>query len=148
MTKRSQALKRAQQKYHSTLKQIKFYLSKDEDKSLIEFIGELPSFKSWVVEKIRKEQQMRIKIIKLEGSRRLVKGKYADLLDLDYAQNLDELYKDINLALPSLLESLSLVEKLTMAGDIIVVRGSNHIDIVQDGKGSLGWLTVENHIDF
>ena len=67
------------------------------------------------------------------------------LLDLDYTQSLSALRKDIEFALPDLLESLSLIDNLTTSGNIRVYEGSNHLDIIVDGKGSLNWLIVENH---
>ena len=88
---------------------------------------------------------MKIKVIKIDNTRRLVKGKYADVLELDYTQSLSALRKDIEFALPDLLESLSLIDNLTTSGNIRVYEGSNHLDIIVDGKGSLNWLIVENH---
>lgn len=138
---------KAQKKYGQTLRQFKFSLSKERDAILIKQLEALPNFKSWVINKLKTENRMKIKVVKASGGRRLIKGKYADVLDLDYTQDLPELQKDIDLALPTLLDNLSMIDNLTTGQNILVYRGGNHIDIVEDGKGSLNWLIVEHHRD-
>ena len=142
---RTPALKKAQAKYGSTLRQFKIALSRERDMTLIALLENIPNLKNWAINHIRKENRMKIKVIKIDNTRRLVKGKYADVLDLDYTQSLSALRKDIEFALPDLLESLSLIDNLTTSGNIRVYEGSNHLDIIVDGKGSLNWLIVENH---
>ena len=82
-----------------------------------------------------------------DGVRRVVYGDLVDEFDLDYTQSLEELEIDVELALEALSKSESLLDKLRQLGnDVVVVRGNSHIDIVDDGKGSMGWLTIEDHI--
>lgn len=138
---------RAQKKYGQSLRQFKFSLSRDRDAGLIAQLEALPNLKGWIINKLIKESSMKIKVIKVPGGRRLVKGKYADILDLDYTQDLDQLQKDIELAMPALLDNLSMFDNLTVSGNIIVHLGGNHIDVALDGKGSLGWLMVEHYDD-
>ncbi|MCP2041149.1 hypothetical protein L1281_001743 [Neisseria sp. HSC-16F19] len=139
------AVAKAQKKYAAGLRQFKFAVSKENDGELIRLLEAIPNLKAWVIDKLKRDNAMKIKVINVPNGRRLVKGKYADILDLDYTQDLEALRQDIELALPSLLENLSLLESLTTSGDIIVYKGGSHIDIVLDGKGSLGWLKVEHH---
>lgn len=138
---------RAQKKYGQSLRQFKFSLSRDRDAGLIEQLEALPNLKGWIINKLRKESSMKIKVVKVPGGRRLIKGKYVDMLDLDYTQDLAELQKDIDVAMPALLKNLSIIDDLTVSGKIVVHRGSNHIDVALDGKGSLGWLMIEHYID-
>jgi hypothetical protein len=88
-----------------------------------------------------------VKIISLSnGIKRLVFGKLLNVLDIDYTQELSDLRKDIQLSLNALAES-SFRHKLSFwIKDVYVHQGGHHIDIVDNGKGSLGWLIVEDHI--
>ena len=88
-----------------------------------------------------------IKIIKLKnGMKRLVYGKLLKAFDLDYTQDLDSLKSDIEFSLERLYES-SLLKRLSFFNKkVFVYQGNNHLDIVDDGVGSLNWLIVEDHI--
>lgn len=148
MTSRyTKSLARAQKKYGEGLRQFKFALSKSKDATLIDLLESLPNLKLWIIKQLKKENAMKIKVIKVPGGRRLIKGKYADIFEFDYTQSLEMLQKDIELAIPTLLENLSMLDNIAVSGDILVYRGNNHIDIVLDGKGSLGWLKIEHHQD-
>ncbi|MDP7849478.1 hypothetical protein [Acinetobacter baumannii] len=89
---------------------------------------------------------MKIKIVNLKGVKRVIHGKLLDDLDIDYTQNLDSLKADIELALTTWIR----MNKLTLIGslktisvkNVVVHQGSSHLDIVEDGVGSLNWLTV------
>lgn len=87
-----------------------------------------------------------IKIIKLKnGKKRLVYGKLLKAFDLDYTQDLDSLKSDIEFSLERLYES-SLLKRLSFFNKkVFVYQGNNHLDIVDDGVGSLNWLIVEDH---
>lgn len=87
-----------------------------------------------------------IRIIKLaNGRKRLVYGKFLNAFDLDYTQDLTSLKTDIELSLHDLRNS-SLLKKLAFFNKRVHVhQGSNHLDIVNDGVGSLNWLIVEDH---
>lgn len=87
-----------------------------------------------------------IKIIKLaNGKKRLVYGKLLKAFDLDYTQDLTSLKADIELSLKRLYES-SLIQRLAFFNkSVFVHQGSSHLDIVDDGVGSLNWLIVEDH---
>lgn len=91
---------------------------------------------------------MKIKIVNLaNGEKRIISGKLVEQLDLDYTQELSQLKKDIEFALSVLKRNQSLFENLlTFSGkDVFVYQGGHHLDIVDNDKGSLGWLTVEDH---
>ncbi|OSI21688.1 hypothetical protein BV912_06420 [Neisseria dumasiana] len=90
---------------------------------------------------------MKIKVVKMPEVRRLIVGKYVDTLDLDYTQSLENLQKDIELALPSLMANLSVFDNVADIDDVLVYRGGSHIDIVLDGKRSLDWLRIEDHYE-
>lgn len=80
--------------------------------------------------------------------RRFVGGELADVLDLDYTKPLDELQKDVSISLQILEQKQSFWKNLTMFAfkDIRIAKGSNHLQIVEDGKPEgLGWLWVEDH---
>ncbi|MDM1019702.1 hypothetical protein QSV37_05165 [Acinetobacter sp. VNK23] len=87
-----------------------------------------------------------IKIIKLKnGMKRLVYGKFLKAFDLDYTQDLTSLKGDIELSLKRLYDS-SLFKRLAFFNkNVFVYQGNNHLDIVDDGVGSLNWLIVEDH---
>lgn len=88
-----------------------------------------------------------VKIIHLDkNTRRLVHGKYLHLFDLDYTQPLNELFNDVSDCLDMLLDSkFSLQIRAAFTKAVAVYSGSNHIDIINDGVGSLNWLVVEDH---
>ncbi|MDH1518509.1 hypothetical protein N5I08_05645 [Acinetobacter johnsonii] len=92
-------------------------------------------------------EDLDIRIIKLKnGMKRLVYGKLLKAFDLDYTQDLDSLKVDIELSLKRLYES-SLLKRLAFFNkNVFVYQGDNHLDIVNDGVGSLNWLIVEDHI--
>ncbi len=92
-------------------------------------------------------EDLDIRIIKLKnGMKRLVYGKLLKAFDLDYTQDLDSLKVDIELSLERLYES-SLLKRLAFFNkNVFVYQGDNHLDIVNDGVGSLNWLIVEDHI--
>ena len=92
-------------------------------------------------------QDLDIRIIKLKnGMKRLVYGKFLKAFDLDYTQDLTSLKSDIELSLQRLYKS-SLLKKLAFFNkNVFVYQGGNHLDIVDDGVGSLNWLVVEDHI--
>lgn len=92
-------------------------------------------------------QDLDIRIIKLkDGKKRLVYGKLLKAFDLDYTQDLNSLKEDIQLSLERLYES-SLLKRLSFFNKkVFVYQGNNHLDIVDDGVGSLNWLIVEDHL--
>lgn len=94
-----------------------------------------------------KANQADVKVIDMKnGKRRLVYGKFVKMLDVDYSQSLEALKIDIELALDALRHS-SFSKRLAFFNkDVIVYKGNNHIDIVDSGEGSLGWLRIEDHL--
>lgn len=88
-----------------------------------------------------------VRIIKLKnGKKRLVYGKFLKAFDLDYTQDIDSLKEDIELSLERLYNS-SLFKRLAFFNkNVFVYQGDNHLDIVDDGVGSLNWLIVEDHL--
>lgn len=90
--------------------------------------------------------QADIKIIPLrDGKKRVIYGKLLNTLDLDYTQSLSDLKIDIELALATLSRSSIWKAFQFLTKDVIVAKGNNHLNIVDNGKKSLGWLVVEDH---
>lgn len=81
------------------------------------------------------------------GIKRVVFGKLVNSFDIDYTNpNLTELKDDIKYCLDILENTGSLKNRFMFFNKKIVVRqGDNHLDIVDDGVGSLNWLIVEDH---
>lgn len=88
-----------------------------------------------------------VKIVHLKnGKKRVIYGKLLNNLNLDYTQELDQLRDDIQLSL-EVLSGSSLWNSLKFLGkDVLVYRGDNHINVVDNGKKGLGWLTIEDHV--
>lgn len=87
-----------------------------------------------------------VKILDLgtPNQRRIITGRLVSSFDLDWTKPLDELEKDIELALNRFELEQGSFKKTIMfknkkAG---VYRGGHHIDIIDEGKGSLHWLFV------
>lgn len=79
-----------------------------------------------------------------EGKRRIVYGFLASTIDLDYSQkSLSDIGKQIEFALHSYGR---IVPNAFSGKKIRVYQGSNHLDIINDGVGSMGWLIVEDHL--
>lgn len=90
-----------------------------------------------------------IKVFHLSnGIKRIVYGKLANAFELDYKNpNLSELRDDIEDSLTLLNNSGKLKDRFMFLNkNVLVHQGNNHIDVVDDGVGSLNWLIVEDHI--
>ncbi|WP_119025618.1 Arc family DNA-binding protein [Acinetobacter soli] len=88
-----------------------------------------------------------VKIFHLKnGKKRVVYGKLLNNLSLDYTQELEQLRDDIHLSLEVLSGSSFWNSLKFFNKDVLVYKGDNHIDVVDNGKKSLGWLIVEDHI--
>lgn len=91
--------------------------------------------------------QSEVKIIHLNnGKKRVIFGKLLNTFDLDYTQELSSLRDDIHLSLEVLSNSSFWNSLKFFNKEVIVYKGDNHIDVVDNGKKSLGWLIVEDHI--
>ncbi|WP_269914007.1 Arc family DNA-binding protein [Acinetobacter sp. HY1485] len=94
------------------------------------------------------EDEVKVRIINLPDnykSKRLVYGKLANTFKIDYSQDLSEIKKDLELALTA-LERSSLKHRLACINkNVRVYEGGSHLDIIDDGKGSLNWLIIEDH---
>lgn len=92
-------------------------------------------------------QDLDIRIIKLKnGIKRLVYGKLINAFDLDFTQDLSALREDIEISLEILKHSKLKYRLAFMTKNIFAYQGGSHIDIVDNGVGSLNWLIVEDHI--
>ena len=90
-----------------------------------------------------------VKIIHLEnGIKRVVFGKLLNTFEIDYKNpNLEALKEDIDYCIHVLQQSRSIKDRLKFFNkNVLVYKGDNHIDIVDNGIGSLNWLTVEDHL--
>ena len=88
-----------------------------------------------------------VKIFHLKnGKKRVVYGKLLNNLSLDYTQDLSQLRDDIHLSLEVLSGSSFWNSLKFFNKEVVVYKGDNHIDVVDNGEGSLGWLRVEDHI--
>ncbi|WP_428980030.1 Arc family DNA-binding protein [Acinetobacter modestus] len=91
--------------------------------------------------------QADVRIIPLRnGKKRVIYGKLLNTLDLDYTQELSRLRDDIHLSLEVLSNSSFWNSLKFFNKEVLVYQGDNHIDVVDNGEGSLGWLRVEDHI--
>lgn len=103
---------------------------------------------SFDIEDSNKNIPQNIKVIRLQnGIKRYVFGKLVPLFDVDYTNpNLTELRDDISFCLKALAESPRFRDRLRFLNKkVFAYIGSHHIDIVDDGVGSLNWLIVEDH---
>ncbi|KOC22241.1 hypothetical protein GL58_07165 [Comamonas testosteroni] len=79
-----------------------------------------------------------------EGKKRVVYGLLAEAIDIDYSQkSLSELGEQIRLVLSNIER---VAPKAFVGQNIRVHEGGNHLDIINDGVGSMGWLIVEDHL--
>lgn len=88
-----------------------------------------------------------IKIIQLDETiKRVIHGKLLNAFDLDFTKDLSSLKTDIEMTLDILKNSKLSLKFAFMTKNIIVYQGHNHLDIVDNGVGSLNWLIVEDHL--
>lgn len=93
-----------------------------------------------------RNNQADVRIIPLcDGKKRVIYGKLLNTLDLDYTQELSSLRDDIHLSLEVLSNSSFWNSLKFLNKEVLVYKGNNHIDVVDNGKKSLGWLRVEDH---
>lgn len=78
--------------------------------------------------------------------KRIVRGKLANTFDINYSQGLDELKIEIQLALECLIQTSLKYKFLSLNKNVQVYQGGNHLDVIDFGKGSLDWLSIEDHI--
>lgn len=94
---------------------------------------------------------MKVKIVNLKGIKRVISGELLHAIDVDYTQSLQELKSDIEYALPILVDyhkskkRFFFSDSRTVKNYVRVHEGSHHLDVVDDGIGSLGWLLVQDH---
>ena len=91
---------------------------------------------------------MKVKVINLNGIKRVVRGELIDELDVDYTQDLDNLKDDLNIALEAWIEinqSRTFGFLKTAFKNIHILQGNGHLDIVDEGVDSLNWLLVQDH---
>ncbi|MCG3784628.1 hypothetical protein [Delftia acidovorans] len=75
---------------------------------------------------------------------RVVHGPLAGAVNIDYANHsLDEIESQLKTTLETLMPYCPDVFE---GRNISVYRGGNHLDIVDLGKGSMHWLSVEDHL--
>ena len=81
------------------------------------------------------------------GIKRVIFGKLVNSFDIDYTNpDLTELKGDIQYCLEILANTGSLKDRFMFFNKkVAVYQGNNHIDIIDDGVGSLNWLIVEDH---
>ena len=94
---------------------------------------------------------MKVKIVNLKGIKRVISGELLDVIDVDYTQSLSMLKTDIEYALPKLIDynksknRFFFFHNRAVKNYARVHEGSHHLDVVDDGIGSLGWLLVQDH---
>ena len=83
-------------------------------------------------------------VIKIADDKiRVVHGKLVNELTLDWSKSLGELRELIEFSM-GFEENLPSLKKAKYK-NILVYEGGNHIDIVEDGVGSLDLLIIEDH---
>lgn len=110
--------------------------------------GALPSievFEKLTGRKFSNAELLHTKVLAFpeEGKRRVVYGLLAEAIDIDYSQkSLSALGEQIKLALCNIER---VVPRAFVGQNIRVYEGGNHLDIINDGVGSMGWLIVEEY---
>lgn len=81
------------------------------------------------------------------GIKRVVFGKLVNSFDIDYTiLDLKKLKGDIKDCLEILENTGSLKDRFMFFNkNVAIYQGGSHLDIVDDGVGSLNWLVVEDH---
>lgn len=119
--------------------------AKDNNLSINSAILELADIGLQVVGRGKPESN--IKILRLpSGVKRTVTGKLVSQFGIDYAnENVAELKQDVERCVQIMSKSPKVKDRYMFFNkNILVYAGSNHIDIVDDGKGTLNWLTIED----
>lgn len=85
-----------------------------------------------------------------ERTVRVVKGKLVNDFLIDYSKSLEEIKEELEQLLDFWMASntddvIKQLGTFPKSGEVAVHSGSNHIDVILCGKGSLGWLTVADH---
>jgi len=85
-----------------------------------------------------------------EKSVRIVEGKLINDFVIDYSKSLGEIAEELRYLLNFWMAShsdevIEQIGRFPNSKEIAVYEGSNHIDVILVGKGSLDWLTVINH---
>ena len=85
-----------------------------------------------------------------EKSVRVVEGKLINDFAIDYSKPLSEIKDELEYLLNYWIAShsdevIEQIGRFPSPKEIAVHEGSNHIDVILVGKGSLDWLTVMNH---
>lgn len=81
---------------------------------------------------------------------RVVKGQLINDFIIDYSKPLDEIKEELEQLLDYWLmtyseEVIQQIGRFPKHEEVSIYEGGNHIDIILVGKGSLGWLTIEDH---
>lgn len=94
---------------------------------------------------------MKVKVVNLEGIKRVISGDLLSVIDVDYTQSLSKLKTDIEYALPKLVDYNKSKKRFffshnrTVKNYARVHEGSHHLDVVDEGVGALGWLLVQDY---
>lgn len=94
---------------------------------------------------------MKVKVINLKDKKRLIYGELLNDIDIDFTQSLSEIKNDLEFVIPIFVEIYKSKERFAFPYNRTIKRyarvhqGSHHLDIVDDGIGSLNWLHVEDH---
>lgn len=94
---------------------------------------------------------MKVKIINFEGVKRVIFGEMVNDIDIDYTKSLTALKSDLEYVIPILAEhskskdKFAFMKRNTIKNRVRVHQGTSHLDVVDDGVGSLNWLRIEDH---
>lgn len=94
---------------------------------------------------------MKVKVVNLNGIKRVVTGDLLNEIDVDYTQSLSDLKADIEFILEQIIDihQSKLMNRISLTknikNEVFVHEGSNHLDIVEHEVGSLGLLFVQDH---
>lgn len=91
------------------------------------------------------DMDVKIILLKEKNIKRVIYGKLLKAFNIDFTQDLTVLKQDIERVLDFLRQTKLKMRLAFMTKDIFVYQGSNHLDIVNNGVGSLNWLIVEDH---
>lgn len=103
-------------------------------------------FEKFAGRKFSAGELLRAKVLDFpeDGRRRIIYGPLACVFDLDFSQeSLSTLGQQIQFTLDNLKRS---VPEAFAGKKVRVYQGNNHLDVVEDGVGSMGWIVVEDHL--
>lgn len=91
------------------------------------------------------DDDMKVRVLKLNpNTRRIITGEMIPMMDIDWTQDLTSLKRDAQHAIDYLIELPIFSKRLKKEDRTFIYEGSNHLDLVIDGKKSTEWFVVRD----